>query len=179
MQEIETQLTILVTASAAGDGVRHDLIGRGIELAGSTATLAQLRRSLVRSGDQTPILLCVTLDGPTLRRHGRALARFLDDRSSFAAPVRAIGLMMEGAAAGGWAGIGCDAHAMSVNQLQRLIRRFSPKAPAVTNRMRRADAMLKGRFSNLSADVHVLRRSIDVFSPSAETRRPKLRRPKP
>lgn len=179
MQEIETQLAILVTASAAGDDVRRDLIGRGIALAGSMATLAQLRRSLVRSGDQTPILLCVTLDGPTLRRHGRALARFLDDRSSFAAPVHAIGLMMDGRAADGWAGIGCDAHAMNVSQLQRLLRRFTPKTPTLANRMQKSDAMLKGRLSNLNADVRVLRRSIDIFSPRADTRRPNLRRPKP
>lgn len=177
MQEIETQLTILVTASAAGDEVRRDLIGRGVSLAGSTATLAQLRRSLVRSGDDTPIILCVTLDGPTLRRHGRSLARFLDDRSSFAAPVHAIGLMMDGRAADGWAGIGCDAHAMNVSQLQRLLRRFSPKSTAA-NRMPKSNAMLQSRFSNLDADVNVLRRSNDVFTSRADTRRPDLRRPK-
>lgn len=109
MYAIATQLPVLVTASARGHELGRELTGRGLSLVGATGSLAQLRRSLVRGSLNAPVVLCITLDDPTLRRHGAALMSILDDRGSFTTPVRAIGMIFDATPARGWQGLGCDA----------------------------------------------------------------------
>lgn len=124
-QQAVEQLVVLVSASEAADDVRRDLSRRGVALASATASLARLRRSLVSGSQPAPIVFCITLDEPTLRRHGRKVARLLDDRDSFASPVRAIGLRVGGSAPAGWASLGCDACAADADDFERLLRRFA------------------------------------------------------
>ena len=116
---------VMISASEAAEAVRRELTTRGLEPAAATASLASLRRALVRQPSGRPTVLCITLDDPTLRRHGRSLASLLDDRDSFATTLRSIGLLVDGKFAARWAEVGCDAWAADVNEVERLIDGFA------------------------------------------------------
>lgn len=181
MQEIETQHAILVTASAAGEDVRRDLLERGVLFGETTASLTQLRRALIRGGDELPILLCVTLDEPTLRRHGLALARLLDDRPAFTTPVHAIGLMIAHSESDRWLSIGCDAFARDIDHLLALIHCFESDGAEA--------CQVGGRFAKQDREARLLSRcrTLDIRSDRTdrniplrdETRESDFRRPQP
>jgi hypothetical protein len=128
MHHVGEQLIVLVSGSDAGDALRRELAARGLPPVSATANLAHLRRSLVREGFRSPVILCITLDEATLRRHGRALARLLDDRTAFPTALHAIGVACDGTPVGDWAAIGCDAWASSVAELEGLVDRFATTA---------------------------------------------------
>jgi hypothetical protein len=144
-------LVVLVSASSKGDELRRDLATRGLAVAGATGGLSHLRRSLVRERMAGPVILCVTLDDATFRRHGNTLARMLDDRASFATPLHAIGLAGATVSASAWASIGCDAWARNLDEVVSLVERLagehipaSPRATAPGGRLGRAAADLNG-----------------------------------
>lgn len=164
MPVFDTQLAVLVTASAEGDQLRRELTRCGVTLGSATASLAQLRRTLVRGSEPGSIVLCITLDAPTLRRHGRALARILDDRASFATPVHAIGMMTDTQPAEGWAAIGCDAVASDLAELQRLLQRFQTTSRGL------APSAFPLRELSLFSPRHAARRGVEL--PEPPTARP-------
>jgi hypothetical protein len=125
MQSVTQQVAVvLVSASETGEHVRRELVARGVAMLGATGTLSALRRTLVRERFDAPVILCITLDDATMRRHGRFLARLLEDRRSFATPLHAIGLIAA-QWRNEWASTGCDAWAGDLTDLERLIDGFA------------------------------------------------------
>lgn len=131
MHAIATSMPVLVTASARGETLGRELAAGGVSLVGATGTLAQLRRSLVRGRVHGSVVLCITLDDPTFRRHGAAIAQILDDRRSFPTPIHAIGMFLDDAPVAGWQSLGCDAYTMQPARLGDLLEQFEAMASGI------------------------------------------------
>lgn len=130
MQQLRSQLAVFVTASHEGEAVGRSLINCGVALVGTTGTLAQLRRSLLRGTFRTPVVLCITLDASTLRRHGLMLRQLLDDRCSFPTPVHAVGIRQSRQLPCGWQEIGCDSIVHDPEELPSLLMAFDQRTMA-------------------------------------------------
>jgi hypothetical protein len=172
MPLLDTQMAVLVSASPAGDVLRRDLASRGVALASATASLARLRRSLVRGCDAESMVLCITLDQPTLRRHRRGLTRLLDDRCSFVTPLHAIGVMIDGTAGAGWESIGCDALASHATDVRWLLDRFACLPTCLAGRMGAPRDLLQGRITGLMDLNGLLSRRADTYATDLRRLRP-------
>ena len=105
----DSNLMVIVGESSDVHELRRSFARDGIPHAGVTTHLTGLRRALV-VGAFRRVVLCLSMDGVTLRRHGDALRQVLADRGSFAIGLCSVGLLTDRGLRSKEATLGCDVY---------------------------------------------------------------------
>ena len=93
----------------------------GVDHAAVVAQISSIRRSLVL-GENDFVVVCIALDEPTIKRHGKALRSLLSDHHCFPTTVRTVGLLTDLGLTKEVAELGCDVYVDSSAQVARAVR---------------------------------------------------------
>jgi len=107
MEERSNHLTVVVGASAVAEELRRSLVQHGVAHAGVAAHLRGLRKSMVL-GENDLVVVCISLDQPTLERHGGSLRQMMADHHCFPQAMRTVGLLTDLGLTRDVAELGCD-----------------------------------------------------------------------
>ncbi len=109
MRRGAAHLTIVLGDSAKADELRSALDRHGVDHAAVVTQPRSIRRSLVL-GENEFVVVCIALDGPTIRKHGKALRSLLSDHRCFPTAVRTVGLLSDLGLTREAAELGCDVY---------------------------------------------------------------------
>ncbi len=109
MRRGAAHLTIVVGDPAKADELRSALDRQGVDHAAVVTQPRTIRRSLVL-GENEFVIVCIALDGPTIRKHGKALRSLLSDHRCFPTAVRTVGLLSDLGLTREAAELGCDVY---------------------------------------------------------------------
>jgi hypothetical protein len=109
MRKGAAHLTIVLGDPAKADELRSALGRHGINHAAVVTQPRSIRRSLVL-GENEFVVVCIALDEPTIREHGKALRSLLSDHRCFPTAVRIVGLLSDLGLTREAAELGCDVY---------------------------------------------------------------------
>ena len=109
MRRGAAHLTIVLGDAAKADELRSALDRHGVDHAAVVTQPRSIRRSLVL-GENEFVVVCIALDGPTIRKHGKALRCLLSDHHCFPTAVRTVGLLSDLGLTREAAELGCDVY---------------------------------------------------------------------
>ncbi len=109
MRRGTAHLTIVLGDPAKADELRCALDRHGVDHAAVVTQPRSIRRSLVL-GENDFVVVCIALDGPTIRKHGKALRSLLADHRCFPTAVRTVGLLSDLGLTREAAELGCDVY---------------------------------------------------------------------
>ncbi len=109
MRSGAAHLTIVLGDPAKADELRSALDRHGVDYAAVVTQPRSIRRSLVL-GENEFVVVCIALDGPTIRKHGKALRDLLSDHRCFPTAVRTVGLLSDLGLTREAAELGCDVY---------------------------------------------------------------------
>jgi len=109
MRKGAAHLTIVLGDPAKADELRSALCRHGVDHAAVVTQPRSIRRSLVL-GENEFVIVCIALDEPTMRAHGKALRRLLSDHRCFPTEVRTVGLLSDLGLTREAAELGCDVY---------------------------------------------------------------------
>jgi len=109
MRRGAAHLTIVLGDPAKADELRSALHRHGVDHAAVVTQPRFLRRSLVL-GENEFVVVCIALDGPTIRKHWKALRSLLSDHRCFPTAVRTVGLLSDLGLTREAAELGCDVY---------------------------------------------------------------------
>ncbi|MEE8116482.1 MAG: hypothetical protein V3T28_05170 [Gemmatimonadales bacterium] len=109
MRRGAAHLTIVLGDPAKADELRAALDRHGVDHAAVVTQPRSIRRSLVL-GENDFVVVCIALDGPTIRKHGNALRSLLSDHRCFPTAMRTVGLLSDLGLTREVAELGCDVY---------------------------------------------------------------------
>ncbi len=121
MRRGAAHLTIVLGEPAKADELRSALYRHGVDHAAVVTHPWSVRRSLVL-GENEFVIVCIALDGPTIREHGKALRCLLSDHRCFPTAVRTVGLLSDLGLTREAAELGCDVYVEDSTQAAMAIR---------------------------------------------------------
>ncbi len=121
MRRGAAHLTIVFGEPAKAEELRSALDRHGVDHAAVVAQPRSVRRSLVL-GENEFVVVCIALDEPTIREHGKALRCLLSDHRCFPTAVRTVGLLSDLSLTREAAELGCDVYVEDSIQAAMAIR---------------------------------------------------------
>lgn len=121
MRRGAAHLTIVLGEPAKADELRLALDRHGVDHAAVVTHPWSIRRSLVL-GENEFVVVCIALDRPTIREHGKALRSLLSDHRCFPTAVRTVGLLSDLGLTREAAELGCDVYVEDSAEAARAIR---------------------------------------------------------
>lgn len=121
MRRGAAHLTLVVGNPSTAGQLQSALEGHGVDHAAVIAHVNSIRRSLVL-GEKDFVVVCIALDEPTMKQHGKALRSLLSDHECFPTTVRTVGLLTDLGLTREVAELGCDVYVDNSAQAARAIR---------------------------------------------------------